>query len=98
MLRGSWDFDTIFWKYLDKRFFGNREGDIARQDLWKTRVHLLSERERSVMESLVERKMEESKEQILVEWDDEQVKERLAEVLFDDEWGFLKTLELLSLN
>lgn len=83
--RKSWAFDTIFWKYLDKRFFGSRKGgDIAKQDLWKTRVHLLSERERSAIESFVERKMEESKERILVDWDDEQVKERLAEVLFED--------------
>lgn len=36
------------------------------------------------MESFVERKMEESKERILVDWNDEQAKERLAEVLFDD--------------
>jgi hypothetical protein len=42
--------------------------------------------------------MEGLKERILVDWDDEQAKERLAEVLFDDEWGFLKTLELLALN
>ncbi|KAL5317510.1 hypothetical protein ACEPPN_014605 [Leptodophora sp. 'Broadleaf-Isolate-01'] len=83
--RKSWAFDTIFWKYLDKRFYGDREGGIAKQDLWKTRVHLLSERERSVMDSFVERKMEESKERILVTWDDEQVKERLDEVLLEDE-------------
>ena len=82
--RKSWAFDTIFWKYLDERFFGSREGDIAKQDLWKTRVHLLSKRERSVMESFVERKMEESKERILVDLGDEQIKERLAEVLFED--------------
>ena len=44
----------------------------------------MSEKERSVMESFVERKMEESKERILVDWNDEQAKERLAEVLFDD--------------
>lgn len=28
--------------------------------------------------------MAESKERILVDWDDEQIKERLAEVLFED--------------
>lgn len=91
--RKSWAFDTIFWKYLDHRFFGSRERDIAKQDLWKTRVHLLSEGERMAMESFVERKMKESKERILVDWDDEQVTERLAEVLFEDEWDLLKTLE-----
>ncbi|KAH9224627.1 phosphotransferase [Leptodontidium sp. 2 PMI_412] len=83
--RKSWAFDTIFWKYVDERFYGDREGDIAKQDLWKTRVHLLSERERSVIDSFVERKMEESKERILVTWEDEQVKERLDEVLLEDE-------------
>jgi len=57
----------MFWKYLDKRFFGSREGDIAKQDIWKARVYLLSERERSVMESFVKRKMEKSKERILVD-------------------------------
>ena len=58
------------------------------QDLWKTRIHILSEREGSAMESFVERKMEESKERILVDGDDEQVKKRLAEMLFKDECLF----------
>ncbi|KAK1769600.1 hypothetical protein QBC33DRAFT_576756 [Phialemonium atrogriseum] len=66
------------------RFFGSREGDIAKQDLWKTRVHLLSEKERNAMGPFVERKMKDSKERILVDWDDEQVKKRLAEVLRED--------------
>ncbi|KAK3369100.1 hypothetical protein B0T24DRAFT_533558 [Lasiosphaeria ovina] len=82
--RKSWAFDSIFWKYLDESFFGSGQGHRDKQDLWKTRVHLLSERERDMMEPFVERKMEESKERILVDWDDEQVKERLAEVLFDE--------------
>ncbi|KAK0117871.1 hypothetical protein ONS95_012191 [Cadophora gregata] len=83
--RKSWAFDTIYWRYLDNRFFGEREGDIPKQGLWKTRVHLLSKRERSAMEFFVERKMEESKNRILVDWDDEQVRVRLGEVLFDDD-------------
>lgn len=82
--RKSWAFDTIFWKYLDERFFGTREGEIAEQDLWRTRIHLLSERERDAMEPFVRRKMEDSKERILVDWKDHQVKERLDEVLFED--------------
>jgi hypothetical protein len=44
----------------------------------------LSERGRSALEPFVERRMAESKERILVDWDDEQIKERLAEVLFED--------------
>jgi hypothetical protein len=43
------------------------------------------------MELFLLTKMNESKEQILVDWDDKQVKERLAEVLEDG-------LEVLSLN
>jgi aminoglycoside phosphotransferase (APT) family kinase protein len=100
--RKSWAFDTIFWKYLDQRFFGSKEGEgkIPMQDLWRTRIHLLSERERSAMESFVERKMEESKERILIDWNDKQVKERLGEVLFEDnlEEEGLKNFEVLSLN
>ena len=90
--RKSWAFDTIFWKYLDQRFFGSkeREGEIPMQDLWKTRIHLLSERERSAMESFVERKVEESKERILIDWNDKQVKERMGEVFFEDYLGGLK--------
>lgn len=98
--RKSWAFDTIFWKYLDKRFFGTREEGIAEQDLGTTRVHLLSKREGSAMESFVERKMEESKERILFDWDDEQVKECLADVLSEEYCGgsFVKNLEFLSLS
>ena len=29
--RKSCAFDTIFWKYLDKGFFGSRVGDVAKQ-------------------------------------------------------------------
>ena len=83
--RKSWAFDTIFWKYLDERFFGKREQGVERQDLWKTRVHLLSETARAAMESFAERKMEESKEKVLIDnWDHEEVQMRMAEVLFND--------------
>ncbi|KAH8201105.1 hypothetical protein TruAng_004732 [Truncatella angustata] len=81
--RRSWAFDTIYWKYLDEKFFGEREGDIPMEELWKTRVHLLSEEERAAMEPLVQIKMEESKERILVEWDATDAKERLSSFLFD---------------
>jgi len=85
--RKSWAFDAIFWKYLDEPLFGSREGGtpVPREGLWKTRLHLLSEGERNAMEPFVERKMRESKERVLVDWNDEQVKERMAEVLFEDE-------------
>lgn len=67
--RRSWAFDTIYWKYLDERFFGERAQDIPTEELWKTRVHLLSEEDRTAMEPLVQTKIEESRERVLVEWD-----------------------------
>lgn len=91
--RDSWAFDAIYWKYLDEKFFGEREGeapteklwigDAPREELWKTRVHLLSEEERAAMEPFVQAKMEERKERILVEWDAEEAKQRLSSYLFD---------------
>ncbi|TVY90417.1 hypothetical protein LAWI1_G007253 [Lachnellula willkommii] len=81
--RNSWAFDTVFWKYLDERFFGAREegGDV--RELWRTRVGLLSEGERAGMEAFVEWKMEDKRERILVDWDPEEARQRLSEVLFD---------------
>lgn len=81
--KNSWALDTIFWKYLDERFFGSRDADIAQDELWKTRIGLLSEKERAAMEAFVEWKMEDKKDRILVNWDPEEAKQRLAEVLFD---------------
>ena len=81
--RRSWAFDTIYWKYLDERFFGEWGKDIPTEELWRTRVHLLSEEERAAMEPLVQTKMEESKERVLVEWDAEKAKRRLSSFLFD---------------
>ncbi|TVY31983.1 hypothetical protein LOCC1_G008557 [Lachnellula occidentalis] len=81
--RKSWAFDTVFWKYLDERFFGPRADFVEKIELWKTRVHLLSEGARNAMEIFVERKVEEMKERKVVEWDPEAAKSRLAEVLSD---------------
>jgi hypothetical protein len=83
--RKSWAFDTVFWKYLDERFFGRRDDRVENNELWKTRVNLLSEGARNAMEPFVERKVEETKVRQLVEWEPEAAKSRLAEVLFDDE-------------
>jgi hypothetical protein len=80
--RKSWAFDTIYWKYLDERFFGKRE-DIPTEELWKARVNLLSEGERQAMEPLVKAKMEESTQRFLVEWDDTEARQRLSALLFD---------------
>ena len=51
--------------------------------MWKTGLSFLSEDERNALEPFVERKMEETKERKLVEWDPEDAKKRLADVLFD---------------
>jgi hypothetical protein len=81
--RKSWAFDAMYWNFLDERFFGDRDGDIAKDDLWRTRLHLLSDEERVAMEPFVERKMDESKERKIVDWDEIEARKRLAELLFD---------------
>jgi hypothetical protein len=81
--RKCWAFDTVYWKYLDERFFGKRDGDIPMEELWKTRVHLLTENERAAMEQLVQIKIKESKERVLVDWDAKEAKDRLSSFLFD---------------
>ncbi|KAI1172339.1 phosphotransferase [Nemania sp. FL0916] len=79
--RKSWFFDTAYWRYLDERFFGDRESDISQDDLWRTRVHLLTDAERDGMEAFVERKMKESRERIIVDWDAQEAIQCLGEVL-----------------
>lgn len=81
--RRSWAFDTIYWKYLDKKFFGEREEDIPSEELWKARVHLLSQEEQAAMEPLVQAKMAESKKHVLIEWDPGMAKQRLYSFLFE---------------
>jgi hypothetical protein len=80
--RKSWAFDAMYWKHLDQRFFGNRGDNTLKGDLWKTRVHLLTEEERAAMEPFVVRKMKESKERIIVDWDPAEATQRFSEVLF----------------
>lgn len=83
--RKGWAFDTIYWKYLDERFFGERLKDVPKEELWRTRIGLMTNSEREAMELFVAKKMEESKERILIDgWDPEEVKKRFAEVLFDE--------------
>ncbi|KAG9228077.1 phosphotransferase [Amylocarpus encephaloides] len=81
--RRSWAFDTIYWKYLDEMFFGEREKDVSAGELWKTRVHLLSKEERAAMELMAQMKMEESKDRVLVEWDAAEARQRMSSFLFD---------------
>jgi hypothetical protein len=81
--RKSWAFDMAYWKFLDERFFGERESGVLKQDLWKTRLHLLTDRERAMLEPFVERKMSESKDRAIVDWDPVEARQRLSEVLLD---------------
>lgn len=81
--RKSWVFDMVFWRYLDERFFGSRKVWVPEEDLWRARVHLLSEEERSAMKPFVQRKMEEIKERKIVKWEDDKARRRLSELLFD---------------
>ncbi|KAM0429770.1 hypothetical protein ACHAPT_006376 [Fusarium lateritium] len=60
--RKSWAFDAMYWKFLDERFFGDRGINVVKSDLWKARVHLLSEEEKAAMDTFVRKKMAESKE------------------------------------
>lgn len=80
--RKSWAFDTIYWKYLEERFFGDRE-HTPTEELWKTRLHLLNEDERAAMDTLVRMKMEESSERVLVEWEAAEARQCLSSFLFD---------------
>ena len=68
-----------------------KQKHITEQNLWKTRILLLSDKERNAIEAFVERKMEEGKERILIDdWDDEVVRERLhqvvGEMLGEEQW------------
>lgn len=78
--RNSWAFDTVVWKYSDENFFGPREDNILP---WQARIGLLSGKERAAIVPFVEWKMEDKKERKLVDWDPDEAKQRLSEVLFD---------------
>ncbi|RBR06669.1 hypothetical protein FVER53590_02394 [Fusarium verticillioides] len=79
--RKSWAFDTIFWKYLDEKFFGPRDKDTQESQFWKARVHLLGEEAQRSMEMVVERKMNDAEERVLVDWDPDTANQLLQEAL-----------------
>lgn len=81
--RKSWAFDAMYWKFLDERFFGHRESSVTKDHLWKTRLDLLSHEEKAAMEPSVKRKMIESKERRIVDWDPSEARRRFSEHLFD---------------
>lgn len=79
--RKSWAFDAIFWTFLDERFFGARNPEVPDEELWKTRLDLLGYKEQQRMEPFVKQKMEESRQRILVEWEPDEARRRLSELL-----------------
>ncbi|KAI1737745.1 phosphotransferase family protein [Xylaria scruposa] len=74
--RNSWEFDGLFWRYLDPVYFGPNEDADHRP-----RLGLLSQKEMEVMESLVKTKMEESKERTLVRWNHDDAAAQLAKFM-----------------
>ncbi|KAM5350184.1 hypothetical protein ACJ41O_006689 [Fusarium nematophilum] len=81
--RKSWAFDTMYWRFLDERFFGAREGGVVKGDLWKTRLHLLTEEEQEAMEPFVQWRMKKSQDRVIVDWDPAEAMERLSGLLFE---------------
>jgi hypothetical protein len=78
--RKAWGFDEIYWKCLDERFFGKRPDGVPREKLWTTRLHLLTDRERELMEPFVQRRGEETEEVKLIDhWDPKEVQRRFQE-------------------
>jgi len=74
--RKTWCFDAIFWRYLDPAYFGpNEDAD------YRTRLDLLSKVQLEAMEPFVQTKLEEAKERILVEWEEDRSKTHLAKVM-----------------
>ncbi|KAG8414391.1 hypothetical protein J3459_014778 [Metarhizium acridum] len=60
--RKSWAFDGIFWRTLDKRFFGDNPAGFME------RLKLLPPQQVAAMEAFVERKMQEKEESTLIDW------------------------------
>ncbi|KAL2167873.1 hypothetical protein VTG60DRAFT_660 [Thermothelomyces hinnuleus] len=76
--RRCYGFDPVFWEFLDERFFRkNAEGGF------EGRMHLLPDKVRRRMQSFVDKKVEDSKEKKIDEWEPQQTREYLAEILAD---------------
>jgi aminoglycoside phosphotransferase (APT) family kinase protein len=74
--RRCYGFEPVFWEFLDERLFGeNIEGG------YEGRMQLLSGNVKRRMELFVERKVEDSKEQKIVDWEPEEARSFLAEIL-----------------
>ena len=76
--RRCYGFEPVFWEFLDERFFGeNVEGG------YEGRMHLLSGDVKRRLALFVEKKVEESKEPKIVDWDPNEARSYLAEILSD---------------
>lgn len=74
--RNSWEFDWLFWKFLDSRYFGPNEEEDHR-----VRLGLLTEKQKEAMEPFVQMKMKQSEKRIRVQWDDDDAAAQLAKVM-----------------
>lgn len=80
--RRNYGFDAIYWKFVDKKFFGkNKNGLLLKKGRHKGRLHLLSEKERAQMEPFVTWKMEDWEEEKVVEWEEKDARAVLAACL-----------------
>lgn len=62
--RCNFAFDAIYWQKIDQRFFGPTTCSDY-DDAWKERLDLLSDQDKSDMEELVARKLEEMETRVL---------------------------------
>jgi len=81
--RKSWAFDAVFWNFLDERCVGARDSGFPDEELWRTKLDLLSCEEQQAMELFVRRKMEDSRERITADWEPAKPRGRLSELLFE---------------
>lgn len=75
----SFAFDAIYWQKIDRRFFGHTETDDP-SEAWKERLDLLDETQRSEMERLVTKKLEEIEDRVLA-WDPDEYTEAFRQDL-----------------
>lgn len=63
-------------QYVDKKFFGknNKTGLLLKKGGYKGRLHLLSDKERAQMEPFIAWKLEDRKDEKVVEWDEKDAK------------------------
>ncbi|KAK4034488.1 phosphotransferase [Parachaetomium inaequale] len=79
-MRESWETGRFWLSYGARKSWAF---DMAYWKFLDERLHLLTDRERAALEPFVERKMRESKDRIIVDWDPVEARKRLSEVLLD---------------